>query len=174
MEAFAEAFDIRRLHLASDPVRPWYLMNSLVCGGQPILDPSAYASNNLNDRVSSGKLCARVANIWLTGHHSACSALPKQNGGLEFALAKDGRDCDFQLKPEQKKIIDAVVCRKKDVLGILPTGFGKSLIFHLLSNVFDFMEAGQPPAKGRSTTIVISPLNALMRDQISKLGQEDK
>ena len=60
----------------------------------------------------------------------------------EFALAKDGRDCDFQLKPEQKKIIDAVVCRKKDVLGILPTGFGKSLIFHLLSNVFDFMEAG--------------------------------
>ena len=35
MEAFAEAFDIRRLHLASDPVRPWYLMNSLVCGGQP-------------------------------------------------------------------------------------------------------------------------------------------
>ena len=32
------------------------------------------------------------------------------------------------------------------------------------------MEAGQPPAKGRSTTIVLSPLNALMRDQISKLG----
>ena len=89
---------------------------------------------------------------------------------LEFALAKAGRDCDFQLKPEQKEIIDAVVCRKKDVLGILPTGFGKSLVFHLLSDVFDFMEAGQPPAKGRSTTIVISPLNALMRDQIRKLG----
>ena len=49
---------------------------------------------------------------------------------LEFALAKAGRDCDFQLKPEQKEIIDAVVCRKKDVLGILRTGFGKSLVFH--------------------------------------------
>ena len=92
----------------------------------------------------------------------------------EFALAKDGRDCDFQLKPEQKEIIDAVVCRKNDVLGILPTGFGKSLVFHLLSDVFDFIEAGQPPAKGRSTTIVISPLNALMRNQISKVGQKDK
>ena len=43
-----------------------------------ILDPSACASNNLNDRVSSGKLCGRVAKIWLTGPHSACWALPKQ------------------------------------------------------------------------------------------------
>ena len=87
----------------------------------------------------------------------------------EFALAKAGRDCDFQLNPKKKEIIDAAVCRKKDVLGILPTGFGKSLVFHLLSDV-ELMEAGQPPAKGRSTTIVLSPLNALMVYQISKLG----
>ena len=44
-----------------------------------ILDPSAYNSNNLNDRLSSGKLCARVAKIWLTGPHSAYSALQNKN-----------------------------------------------------------------------------------------------
>ena len=88
---------------------------------------------------------------------------------LEFALLKAGKDSDFRLKDEQKAIIEAVVCKKKDVLGVLPTGFGKSLIFHLLSDVFDFVDSHGPPVKGKSITVVISPLNALMRDQISKL-----
>ena len=56
---------------------------------------------------------------------------------LEFALTKAGRDSQFRLKPEQKEIIEALLF-KKDVLGVLPTGFGKTLVFHLLSDVFDF------------------------------------
>ena len=36
-----------------------------------ILDPSAYGFGNA--RVSSGKLCAGVAKIWLFGSHSAWS-----------------------------------------------------------------------------------------------------
>jgi len=76
----------------------------------------------------------------------------------------------FQLKPEQKQIVEAFVRFKKDVMGILPTGFGKSLVFHVLSDVFDFMDGGQTPEKGKSITVVISPLTALMRDQISKLS----
>ena len=36
-----------------------------------ILDPSTYG----NARVSSGKLCAGVAKIWLFGPHSACSLI---------------------------------------------------------------------------------------------------
>ena len=89
---------------------------------------------------------------------------------LEFALTKAGRDSQFRLKPEQKEIIEALVLFKKDVLGVLSTGFGKSLVFHLLSDVFDFMDAAQRPLKRRSITVVISPLNALMQDQISKLN----
>ena len=88
----------------------------------------------------------------------------------DFALAKAGKSKNFRIKEEQKSIIEAIVYSKKDVLGVLPTGFGKSLIFHLLSNIFDFVEFGGPPAKGKSITLVISPLNALMRDQISKLA----
>ena len=37
------------------------------------LDPSAYGFGNA--RVSSGKLCAGVAKIWLFGPHSACSLI---------------------------------------------------------------------------------------------------
>lgn len=91
------------------------------------------------------------------------------DGAISFALDKAGKKVDFRLKPEQKSIIEAVVCCKKDVLAILPTGYGKYLVFHLLSDVFDFVDAKGPPVKGRAITIVISPLNALMRDQISKL-----
>ena len=35
-----------------------------------ILDPSAYGFGNA--RISSEKLCAEVAKIWLFGPHSAC------------------------------------------------------------------------------------------------------
>ena len=38
-----------------------------------ILDPSGYGFGNA--RVSSGKLCASVAKIWLFGPHSACSLI---------------------------------------------------------------------------------------------------
>ena len=73
---------------------------------------------------------------------------------LEFALTKAGRDSQFRLKPEQKEIIEASVPFKKDVLGVLPTGFGKSLLFHLLRDFFDFMDAAQRPLKRRSITVV--------------------
>ena len=38
-----------------------------------ILDPSAYGFGNAP--VSSGKLCAGIAKIWLFGPHSACSLI---------------------------------------------------------------------------------------------------
>ena len=46
--------------------------------------------------------------------------------------------------------------KAEDLLGVLPTGFGKSLIFHLLSEV----ECEGPPMKGKAITVVIAPLNA--------------
>ena len=47
---------------------------------------------------------------------------------LDFALTKAGKDSDFILKTEQKSIIEAVVCQKKGVLEVLPSGFSKSLV----------------------------------------------
>ena len=53
----------------------------------------------------------------------------------------------------------------RDVLAVLPTGFGKSPIYRVLPGTFDFM-AGNVD---RAIILVVSPLNALMRDQNSKL-----
>ena len=50
--------------------------------------------------------------------------------------------------------------QKRDVFVILPTGFGKSLCFGCLPSVFDCLKG-----KG-SIVIVISPLIALMKDQV--------
>ena len=61
-----------------------------------------------------------------------------------------------ELKPEQAQIIDLIL-EKKDVIGLLPTGYGKSVCFIIPSLILDGL------------TIVISPLIALMEDQVNNL-----
>ena len=43
------------------------------------------------------------------------------------------------LKREQRQAVESVVLKRKDVLAVLPTGFGKSLICQGLAGVFDYM-----------------------------------
>lgn len=61
------------------------------------------------------------------------------------------------LKPEQYNIIDIIINKKKDVLGILATGFGKSLCYQM------------PYLISKKCVIVVSPLIALMNDQKKEL-----
>lgn len=61
-----------------------------------------------------------------------------------------------QLRPGQARIINQVL-RGQDTLAILPTGAGKSLTFQL------------PAAMLPQTTLVLSPLIALMKDQVDGL-----
>jgi ATP-dependent DNA helicase RecQ len=61
-----------------------------------------------------------------------------------------------QLRPEQERVIDDVV-RGRDVLMILPTGFGKSACYQIPSLLLP------------KPVLVISPLLALLRDQHEKL-----
>ncbi|ARF09083.1 DEAD/SNF2-like helicase [Catovirus CTV1] len=61
------------------------------------------------------------------------------------------------LKQEQYEIIDKVINKKKDVMALLSTGFGKSLCFQL-----PFLITGK-------CVIVISPLISLMKDQQSQM-----
>lgn len=90
---------------------------------------------------------------------------------FEEALRMSLKDLGLEaLKREQRQAIESVVLKRKDVLAVLPTGFGKSLIYQVLPGVFDYM-AGKFDINDRSVVLVISPLNALMRDQISKLNE---
>lgn len=95
------------------------------------------------------------------------------NYGLEILGLSDielkGKQYEA-LKTEQYEALKAVVLKNRDVLAVLPTRYGKSLIYQLLPLVLDFFTAIGSPVR-KSTVIVISPLNALMRDQIVKLKE---
>ena len=61
-------------------------------------------------------------------------------------------------RPGQEKLIDAILSGR-DVLGILPTGAGKSICFQI------------PALMMGGITLVISPLISLMKDQVASLNQ---
>lgn len=68
------------------------------------------------------------------------------------------RDGPIALKPEQDAAIRAIAARK-DLLAVLPTGFGKSFVFQL------------PALALPGVTIVVSPLVSLMNDQALELNR---
>jgi superfamily II DNA or RNA helicase len=95
-----------------------------------------------------------------------CSADDRNiENAIAFALRKNGKSDLFILKQEQKDAIYSLAIGGRDVLAVLPTGFGKSLIFQLLPFVFDYLTGKSL----KSSAIVISPLNGLICDQIEKL-----
>lgn len=69
-----------------------------------------------------------------------------------------------QLKPQQLEAMMAFISGK-DVFVVLPTGFGKSLIYASLPLAFDVLRASND-----SVVVVITPLTAIMKDQVILLG----
>jgi len=61
-----------------------------------------------------------------------------------------------EFRASQKKIIESLM-NGKNVLSVMPTGMGKSMCFQIPALIFDGL------------TIVISPLIALMKDQVDRL-----
>lgn len=66
----------------------------------------------------------------------------------------------YELKVEQKKSIKQLF-ERRDLLAVLPTGYGKSLIFQLLVLVARRAEAGN-----FACLLVITPLTSIVKDQI--------
>ena len=78
----------------------------------------------------------------------------------------------------QKDAIKCIVDEKRDVLVNVPTGFGKSIIFQALPLIFSSREHGvnqsqnlwgQDTQPTRHIILVVSPLNSLMKDQVTRL-----
>ncbi|CAG2187190.1 recQ [Mytilus edulis] len=65
----------------------------------------------------------------------------------------------FNLKEKQKEILDMLQKGKKEIIGILPTGYGKSLIYEIA------------PLMLSGTVIVISPLTSIQVEQFQRLRE---
>jgi DNA topoisomerase-3 len=93
-------------------------------------------------------------------HHSApepASAVPLQMAGTLLGLLQSAFAFS-SFRPNQEAVCRAVV-EGRDVLLVMPTGSGKSLCYQL------------PGIARGGTTLVISPLIALMEDQVAKLKE---
>ena len=89
--------------------------------------------------------------------------MERLKSAVQGALTK--RSLSIALKKEQMECVSSIV-DGRDVLAVLPTGYGKSLIFQLLPDIYDHLLHVED-----SVVLVISPLNALMHDQIAKLSE---
>jgi ATP-dependent DNA helicase RecQ len=87
---------------------------------------------------------------------------------LEFAIL-NSLYCEVILKPKQVICLEKVFLNS-DVLAVLPTGYGKTLIFCLLPALLFAKKNGTQFGNLSSIVIVVSPLNALIANQISRLN----
>lgn len=100
--------------------------------------------------------CAEPACGWCRERHDARKELSKWFGFPEFRPEPVGDDG----RPLQQSIVEAAM-RGEHVLAILPTGTGKSLCYQIPAlSRFD---------KTGALTVVVSPLVALMSDQVAGL-----
>ena len=79
---------------------------------------------------------------------------------------------NINLKPKQVQCLEAIYFGR-DTIGVLPTGYRKSIIFHLLLGLY-FDKINSQAARFSSASIinpvvvVVSPLNSLLSDQIRR------
>ena len=79
---------------------------------------------------------------------------------VQFAL-NQGNFPDLIFKPAQIKCLEFLL-NGHDVIGVLPTGFGKSMLFHLLPHLI-------PVKTRKNIVIVVCPLNSIIEDQLGVL-----
>lgn len=85
------------------------------------------------------------------------AAEAKQSFGEALDSVLNSLERNFALKNEQRLALESFVSGKEDVLALLPTGFGKSLIYQLAPLVTKVMGVSETPV-----VAVVSPLIALV------------
>ena len=85
---------------------------------------------------------------------------------VRYALDKS--NYNLFLKVKQYKVLESLVLGR-DTVAVLPTGYGKSVVFHLLPFIFDFFNAKGGDIRKTSIVLVLTPLNALIEDQMACL-----
>ena len=83
---------------------------------------------------------------------------------IDLVKKRFGLKVSFSLKREQLECIQYLI-HGKDVLCILPTGFGKSFPFFLFPYIYDSLDKGNRLGLAASyISIIVTPLKSLMRN----------
>ena len=91
----------------------------------------------------------------------------KETVDAAIAFSKEKFGCaHMELKREQRRALTEVLGRKDSVV-VLPTGYGKSLIYLLLP--FADLFVRRDAAMENSVVLVVEPLTSLVEDQIKQL-----
>jgi ATP-dependent DNA helicase RecQ len=126
------------------------------------------ASLDAADLVVAGEVLDRLRKRWPEQpdlfSHEMVDALRSLAAELTAARlgAVDGVLRDVfgfgSFRPGQREIVEAILAGR-DTIGIMPTGAGKSLTFQMAARILG------------GTTLVVSPLIALMKDQVDALDE---
>ncbi|HEY7370942.1 MAG TPA: ATP-dependent DNA helicase RecQ [Polyangia bacterium] len=128
-------------------------------GGDPE-DPALYASC-IQELARLRALWRRqpgafdAATVALLRDTAAALAAPSRAAALAVLREVFGYD---SFRPGQQEIIDALLAGR-DCVGVMPTGAGKSITYQIPARVLG------------GTTLVISPLVALMKDQVDAMTE---
>ena len=85
------------------------------------------------------------------------------------AVAEAAEQLGYKKLKEELEMVMSAFVKGNDVFACLPTGFGKSLCYYCLPAIFDAINHCTMPW---SIVIVISPLYALMQDQVEVLKKK--
>jgi len=153
------------LNRLSNPQLGWPMAYALswilVAGGDSVMPPwvraqfreAALIVRHLRDANCNGPDCA-----WCSERNDPVRALSRWFGFDAFRA----EPVDDMGRPLQERIVDETM-RGASVLGILPTGTGKSVCYQIPAlSKFD---------KTGALTVVISPLVALMADQVQGMAR---
>ena len=87
---------------------------------------------------------------------------------IDAAIAYSLREAEcksLQLKPEQRRALRSIL-NGKDTIVVLPTGYGKSLVYLLLPYLCRSRGVSANPQ--RSMVVVVKPLSSLVEDQVKR------
>ena len=134
----------------------------MAAGGNSIIPPYA------EKRFEPGALATKLRDThrgdsscrWCTERLDAGKALKRRFGFPDFQEQPQSRDGESL----QRSIVEKHLAREH-VLGILPTGTGKALCYQLPALM-------RYEATGGALTVVISPLVALMADQVTAMRRQ--
>ena len=151
-------------------------MSSVPAASPVLLSPepssSTYSSSSSSSPPHPHIVSRARRSLWAelagrdTAHHNDWRAVRTRRMDEDNAIRKAAKYMGYMsLQEEQTKAVKGILSGR-DVIVCFPTGYGKTLCYSILPKAFDFLKENS-----QSVMVVVSPLIALMKDQVRALAK---